>query len=263
MELTVNKFRADIACFSEPDLYMILWMKKGFDEVKIDFQTFTAPANSIWFIAPGKEVQVSCKSEPQGWIIRFSKELFNTYIRENLVIKDVDLISSFGILPKIILSPKIGSRVHLITEMIDELSASEIPNRESAIASLLKTLLIYCDSKCNIRVDHENKSGKIRLVTKFKDLVDRNVETKHKVSDYASMLNISSKYLNQLVKEVMGVTAKKVIQEQLTIRARRELKFTNESIKEIAFKLGFSEPFHFSNYFKKQTGSSPSDFRLL
>lgn len=262
MELTVNKFRADIACFSEPDLYMILWMKKGFDEVKIDFQTFTAPANSIWFIAPGKEVQVSCISEPQGWIIRFSKELFNTYIRENLIIKDVDLFTAFGEIPKIILSPLIGDRINAIAEMIDELIGSQIPNKEAAIASLLKTLLIYCDSNCNIRITHENNSGKIQIVTTFKDLVARHVLTKHKVSEYSAMMNLSSKYLNQVVKEVLGVTAKSVIQEQLTIRARRELKFSNDSIKEIAFKLGFSEPFHFSNYFKKKIGCSPTEYRL-
>jgi len=262
MDITLNKFRTDIPCFSDASNYMILWMKRGFEEVVIDFQTFTAPANSIWFIAPGKEVQISYKTKPEGWVLCFSKEMFNTHMRENLIIKDVDLISSFGKLPKIILSPKIGSRVHLITEMIDELAGSQIPNREAAMASLLKTLLIYCDSKCNIRIHQENNSGKVQIVTRYKDLIDKHIHSKHLVSEYAAMMNISAKYLNQVVKEVLGVTASSIIQEQLIIRARRELKFTNDSVKEIAFKLGFNEPFHFSSYFKKQTGSSPSAYRL-
>lgn len=262
MDVSVNNFKGNRAELTDPQYYMILWIKRGAGKVNIDFKTFPVSSNSIWFISPGKKVQITFKNKPSGWILRFSKDLFNTQLRENLLIKNVDLFTAFGALPKIILSPKIGSRVHLITEMIDELAASEIPNKEAATTSLLKTLLIYCDSKCNIRIDRENKSGNILLVTKFKELVDQHVESKHKVSDYAAMMNISPKYLNQVVKEVMGVTAKTVIQEQLTIRARRELKFTNESIKEIAFKLGFSEPFHFSSYFKKQTGTSPSNFRV-
>ena len=75
-------------------------------------------------------------------------------------------------------------------------------------------------------------------------------------------MHISSKQLNQHVKTVMGVTAKHLIKEQLLIHARRDLKFTDRSIKEIALYLGFNEPFHFSTFFKKSTGIAPSDFRL-
>ena len=262
MDITINKFGSGENTLQDNSNYMILWIKEGFKSIKIDFEEFSAPSNSIWFIAPGRKVNLLYNSTPGGWILKFSKEFFNSQIRENLIIKDVDLFTAFGEIPKIILSPLIGDRVHAIAEMIDELIGSQIPNRESAIASLLKTLLIYCDSKCNIRITHDNNSGKIQIVTTFKDLVDQHVKTVHKVSEYSAMMNLSSKYLNQVVKEVLGVTAKSVIQEQIIIRARRELKFSNDSIKEIAFKLGFTEPFHFSNYFKKQMGCSPSEYRL-
>ncbi len=89
----------------------------------------------------------------------------------------------------------------------------------------------------------------------------RNFFKYHRVSQYARLMNITPKYLNQVVKRVMGVTAKSVIQEQLLIEASRDLKFSNESIKEIAYKLGFAEFEHFSNFFKKGTGITPSLFR--
>lgn len=262
MDITVKKFDPVIHNLCESHSYMILWMKEGIASVSIDFNTFTTPQNSIWFITPGKKVVLDFDSKPGGWIIKFSKSFFNSQIRENLIIKDVDLFTSFGQIPKIILSPKIGDRVHSIAEMIDEMIGSQIPNRDHAIISLLKTLLIYCDSKCNIRITHENNTGKIQIVTTFKDLVNKNYRSIHQVSDYAVMMNISSKYLNQVVKEVLSVTAKSIIQEQLTIHARRELKFSNNSIKEIAFDLGFTEPFYFSTYFKKQVGCSPTEYRL-
>lgn len=262
MDITVNKFDLYDNCLCESDYYMIFWMKDGVSSISIDFDKFATASNSIWFITPGKKVTLDFESVPSGWVIKFSKPFFNSQIRENLIIKDVDLFTSFGEVPKIILSPKIGDRVHSLAEMIDEMIGSEIPNKEHAITSLLKTLLIYCDSKCNIRITHENNTGKIQIVTTFKDLVNKHYKHIHKVSEYATMMNISSKYLNQIVKEVLSVTAKSIIQEQLTIHARRELKFSNSSIKEIAFELGFTEPFYFSTYFKNQVGCSPTEYRL-
>ena len=262
-DVAVRKYDQSVTNYQDDHNYMVLWMKSGIESVTIDFEKFATPSDSIYFITPGRNVDLDYSSNAEGWILCFSKHLFNDQIKENLVIKNIDVFSTFSQTPKIILSPKIGNRVNIITEMIDELIGSEIPNKETAIASLLKTLLIYCDSKCNIKVTQDQNVNQMYIVTQFKDLVAMNYMLVHKVSFYADMMNISSKYLNQVVKSVLGVTAKSIIQEQLIIHARRDLKFSNESIKEIAFKLGFSEPFYFSNYFKKQMGCSPSDYRHL
>ncbi len=113
-----------------------------------------------------------------------------------------------------------------------------------------------------IRQTSENNTHQVHMISTFKDLVARHYTKYHRVSDYAGMMNISPKYLNQVVKKVMGVTARSIIQEQLIIHARRDLKFSNDSVKQIAFRLGYAEPFHFSSFFKKKVGCSPSDYRL-
>jgi len=65
------------------------------------------------------------------------------------------------------------------------------------------------------------------------------------------LLNVSDKYLNECVKEILGINTKNLIDEQLTMRARYQLKFTDHSIKEISYDLGFSSPEYFSFFFKK------------
>ncbi|HED10427.1 MAG TPA: helix-turn-helix domain-containing protein, partial [Caldithrix abyssi] len=50
-------------------------------------------------------------------------------------------------------------------------------------------------------------------------------------------------------------------QSRITTEAKRHLYFTEASAKEIAYRLGFSNPAHFSSFFKKCTGKSPSFFR--
>lgn len=261
--LSIKKFDSSLSDFSHKHQYALMWMKKGFKSVQIDFESFDDSSDSIYFITPGRKVKIRFEGQPVGWILCFSREYFKTQIREQLNIKHVDVFSSFRKVPKMILSPQIGKRVHSIAEMIDELKGSDIPNKEAAVASLLKTLIIYCDSKCNIKITDEKNSNEVQIVMKFKELVARHYTQAHKVSEYADMMNLSPKYLNQVVKNVLGMTAKQIIHDQLVIQARRELKFSNDSVKEIAFRLGFSEPFHFSNYFKKMIGYSPSEYRLM
>jgi AraC family transcriptional activator of pobA len=164
-------------------------------------------------------------------------------------------------IPRINLSPGIEIRVQYILEMLDELIGSHLNHKDQAILSLLNTFFIYCDGQCNIKSKLNDNSTKSGLVYKFKKLVTKNLSHYHEVKDYANLLHISAKYLNECVQDVLGVNAKSIIVEQLVLNSRRDLKFSDKTIKEISFDLGFSSPDYFSFFFKNQTGVTPSYFR--
>jgi AraC-like DNA-binding protein len=94
-------------------------------------------------------------------------------------------------------------------------------------------------------------------------LLSSNITEIQKVSHYAAKLNVSSTYLNESTRIMLGVSAKRLIIEQLVMRTRHELKFTDKSVKEIAYELGFSSPDYFSFFCKKHTGFSPSEVRKV
>lgn len=241
----------------------ILWLESGVLRIDGEFGKLSVHPNSIVFLYPQRALCLRLGNEsPKGWILKFSKEFFGKQFLNGLTIQHADIFLPGNDLPCIVLSPKIGERINSLAEMINEVMHSEIPNKEVAASALLSTILVYCDSKCNIRIDNKSNTHYLDIVSRFKQLVSQNLTTTHRVADYAGMMHLSPKYLNQVVKEVMGVTAKNVIMEQLLFKASRELKFSNQSVKEIAFQLGFSEPEHFSNFFKSQAGCSPSGYRL-
>src|SRR5699024_5814052 len=101
------------------------------------------------------------------------------------------------------------------------------------------------------------------LVYKFMRLLNDHVTEEQKVSQYATRLNVSSTYLNECIHYVLGVSTKSLIIEQLVMRTRHALKFTDKSAKEIAYELGFSSPDYFSSFCKKHIGYCPSEYRKI
>lgn len=99
------------------------------------------------------------------------------------------------------------------------------------------------------------------LVDKFKRLVNEQFKSSEAVADYANRIGVSAGQLTRLTKQVLGMTALKVINARLVFEAERELTYTADSIKQIAAKLGFEDEAYFSRFFKKETGQSPKVFR--
>ncbi len=258
--ICVQKLTRHHLILSDPQNYQILWLEDGVGSIDADYEKLESFPFTILFIYPGKEVSLRFNCfQPKGWLIKFSRLFFKQHM-EGFNIQRADIFFS-GEIPCMVLSPKIGDRINSLAEMINEITQSKIPNKEIASSSLLKSLLIYCDSQCNLHITTNSNNHYLNIVSRFKHLVSQNLDTSHRVSDYAELMHISPKYLNKIVKEVMGVTAKSIISEQLLIRSTRELKFTNSSVKVIASQLGFSEPEHFSNFFKKYVGCSPLTYR--
>ncbi|REE82873.1 AraC-like DNA-binding protein [Lutibacter oceani] len=242
--------------------FAVCWIKSEVDGIEIDEVLYKNVSNSIFFLDPKFQWKIFKKgnSTSSGYILHLEKEVLNNPLLSNLHINKVRLFNS-GEIPLFKLSPGIEKRTQAILEMIDELLGSNLNHKDDAILSLLNTFFVYCDGQCNIKSVVSNTNSKTNIVYKFKKLVDKNIFEHHEIAHYAKLLNISPKYLNECVKEVLSVSSKNIVTEQLLMRSRYALKFSNKTIKEISFELGFSSPDYFSYFFKTHTGISPSSLR--
>jgi AraC family transcriptional activator of pobA len=80
-------------------------------------------------------------------------------------------------------------------------------------------------------------------------------------NDYAEHLSVHVNHLNRAVKEVTGKTTTQHLTERVISEAKALLQHTNWSINEIAYSLGYEYPTYFNNFFKKQTGVTPTSLR--
>ena len=78
---------------------------------------------------------------------------------------------------------------------------------------------------------------------------------------YAAALNISTSYLNEAVKDTTGLPVSYWIQQEVVIEAKRLLYYTDKTVKEIAYELGFDDHAYFSRLFVKAEGITALTFR--
>lgn len=106
-----------------------------------------------------------------------------------------------------------------------------------------------------------NFSRQESLVIKFTNLAQQQFREVRTVKTYADQLNISAKYLTEVVKEYSGKNASEIINDLVILEAKFLLSKSQLSIGEIAENLNFSDQSFFGKYFKRQTGLSPKAFR--
>lgn len=132
------------------------------------------------------------------------------------------------------------------------------------VQTLIRALLIEL---CDV-LETSNGRGEEPRILLSKQIFNRflnilsNVEVKHQPATYyAERLNISPKYLTMLCRQYSDKSASEWIIQYTLDDIRYYLTDLNYSIKEIAFRLGFSNISHFGAYVRKHLGVSPTKFR--
>jgi AraC family transcriptional activator of pobA len=152
-------------------------------------------------------------------------------------------------------------------EMVWKVLCMELESYDSLqlemLQMLLKRILILCTriykNQSNFQFLDKNN---LDIVREFNFLVEKNFKELHAVADYACLLNKAPKTLANLFKKLGNKTPLQFIQFRLLLEAHRLLKYSDKSISEVAYELGFNDIQAFSRFFKNLEGISPNDYRL-
>ncbi|MCE7042692.1 AraC family transcriptional regulator [Dyadobacter sp. CY312] len=142
-----------------------------------------------------------------------------------------------------------------------EMSKADILQQDM-LQAMLKRMLIL-----SVRIlrqsNNLNKLDRTQgeIVREFNYLVDKYFASHHNVAFYASQLNKSPKTLSNLFALVSSRTPLNIIHDRIMTHARRQINYSNLSIKEIAYELGYEDIQTFSRFFKSKEGVSPGHYR--
>ncbi len=191
----------------------------------------------------------------EGVLINFERDL----IDEDDIEYALDVMSLFNKYPQLyILEEKKATQIKQLIGFVKE----EFTSKEGSyimIKTLLKVLLLHLIRYQNNGFLEQELNQK--RVFQFLELMETNFLKETNPIFYSNTLGISTKRLNQILKEKLNATAKQIIQQRQITEAKRKLIRGEITTKEIAFDLGFDSMSSFSRFFKKNVGVSPSDFK--
>lgn len=262
METIYNQVNGKTDVPHRHNYYTVLLIEKAAGYHNIDYNTYPFNPLEVHFVAPGQVHQVVLDKTPSGTVLTFSKDfLIQSNIPESFI-SNIRLFKHFGDASPLGLDDELFSRLRRIINEMESCLPLEFKYRNRALGALLQLFLIYSNNSCSLDpAQLEEDNSRVCILRDFKKLVDSKFSEWHDVKSYASVIHISPKHLSYTTKQLTGMTAKEIIQDRILLESKRLLVHTNMIIKEIAYIIGFEEPLHFSSFFKKHTGISPTDFR--
>jgi len=250
------------------ELYVIS-IKRGCDKLFYGQQKYDFDEGLMAFISPGQILRGEENGVPinlEGWMLFIHPDfLWNTTLAKK--IKHYEYFG-YSTNEALFLSDKEETIINDIVKNIQNEYNSNIDKfSQDIIISHLETLLNYAE-RFYQRQFITRKITNSKLLNRLEDLLSEYFNNEDLISkslptvEYiAENLNISTKYLSSLLKQLTGLTTQQHIHEKLIDRAKEKLSTTELSVGEIAYQLGFEHPQSFSKLFKAKTNQSPLEFR--
>lgn len=242
--------------------FTIAWNTGEDQTVTIDGAAHDFPANSLLTLLFNQSFSFENSASIIAW--QFNREFYCIVDHDSEVSCVGFLFSSTDHL-FVKLSDQSTQKLQLLSDVfIEEFNTSDNIQNEMLLV-LLKRLIIYVTRLARIGYVPEKKlqDERFHIIRKFNLLVEANFKTEHSVSFYAEQLCKAPKTLSNLFAIFNQKTPSQIVQDRITVEAKRLLCYTDRSIKHITFELGFEDVAYFSNFFKKQTGISPSEYRNI
>lgn len=137
------------------------------------------------------------------------------------------------------------------------------PGHAAAVEALLVRLLVEV-LRASRRVNSDRPSAHgahAELIARFRELVEERYRTEANIDAYAAALAVSPKQLRSACGRVAHMSPLRIVQERRLLEAKRMMLYSNMSVAETGYYLGFGDPAYFSRFFTRWAGRSPRSFR--
>jgi AraC-like DNA-binding protein len=225
---------------------------------EIDFVPHPVTDKCVFLLRPGQVHQLQLKVGATGYLLEFDTEFYHP--TDKLSAQRLRKASSKNHCQ--IEAGRFGKLNAILSLIFDEYLSKEEGYRDAIKASLE---IFYVEL---VRQSPDPKSASINggsytqeRFDEFINLLETHFTTHKQVSQYTSLMSLSSYQLNEITKTAIGKTASAVIDEHILLEAKRHLLATPNQVKEIADHLGYEDPSYFIRFFKRHTRLSPDTFR--
>lgn len=237
--------------------YVLVFCTAGEITMAVDESEYVLLPNTVLTITSGQIHSFRNNKNANGYVLEFT---YNFFCKDDT---DMELIFHNGLFCHFAMNEKIlidNSKV--IIDQLEEITKelSEKPYQYLvSVHSRIELILIEINRTKINRGDEIYKPDALFL--HFLETVLKNFDKNLSVAEIADLIGTTESKLNELSKLHTNKTAQNVIFGLIISEAKRLFNYEKLSVKEVAYALGFNDPFYFSNFFKKHTAISPKAYK--
>ncbi len=244
--------------------YEILWFQQGKGVHTVDFTNYEVEPGCIFFLTPGQIHHFDGMEKYRGVSIKMCTDFMKEEKEQGNLTLKYNIFHALDTPPYYIIDENTAATLAgIVKEMEQEEQNCKAFGNIDMLKALLRIFLI------NVLRHGRQASGtkpdtlkpSHMLFMQFRQAVETNYRSLHTVQDYADRLNVATRTLNKCVNDCSGHSPLTLINDRITLEAKRMVRYTSMMIKEIALELGFEDTSYFVKFFKRKTGYLPSEFR--
>ncbi|WP_413512362.1 helix-turn-helix domain-containing protein [Myroides odoratus] len=235
--------------------YQLIWVKEGVFKGRIDFKDVAIHANEVLFISPGQVCEFDVSQAYLGKLVLFTASFFTRTEEDANFLYTAEILNPINSNHIVLIEPCLLSPLFTLLE--EELKRANTHFQVAIAQNYLRIVLLETER----HVQPAYVLGIKNTARIFYHALEKHFKINKNTSYYADLIGVSEKILTKELKSLTGNTPKVCIDARVILEAKRLLSFSNLSMKEIGFELGFEEPTNFTKYFRKHTNLTPNAFR--
>lgn len=248
-----HKYKSEIKIFYIPAGY----------ELSVDFRNYKTENPALFFLT-NQHLQME-NGNDESHLIYYNRDFYCIQIHDKEVACDGLLFHNVFEIPFVELDAEENSAIqHLFQNIKNELEWKD-SSAEEMIRTYVKQIIIRATRKWkkqNLNNDEiKIPAHELDVFRDFSRLLEVHFREKHNVADYAEMLYLSPKTLTHKFKNLNLESPNQFIISRILLEAKRLLFYTDKTVKEIAYDLGYEDPAYFNRLFSQKTGSTPASFK--
>ena len=251
------------------DFYKILYVTGGAAVLSVGLNSYYVDKPAIFFIHPNEILTFKKMDwESGGFICFFKRKIADSNQSLKIILDKYGLFSDAN-KSAILLPDEAVKELDPIFEKMMKIGVDHGgPIEEDMLQIYLQLLMVTC-SKYAVHPEPDTVSDEFRHINEFFQLLENEVSGINYTSpiqaktaqEFADKLLIHPNHLNALLKKHTGKNVSTHIKTKLLEESKILLAQTDWTIQQIGYAVGFADQPNFSQFFKKNAGVTPAEFR--